>query len=99
MEPVPERSSNSEQQLQLLVEGVREYAIFLLDPQGRVATWNQGAQRIQGYSFNEIRGKHFAIFYPPEDVERGKPDYELRVAAEEGRFEDEGWRLRKDGSR
>src|SRR5205085_11245712 len=99
MEPVPERSSNSEPQLQLLVEGVREYAIFLLDPQGRVATWNQGAQRIQGYTFNEIRGKHFAIFYPPEDVERGKPDYELRVAAEEGRFEDEGWRLRKDGSR
>lgn len=82
-----------------MVESVRDYAIFLLDSEGRVTTWNQGAQRIKGYTFDEIRGRHFSVFYPPEDIESGKPDYELKVAAQEGRFEDEGWRVRKDGSR
>ena len=99
MEPAPDRALKPEQQLQLLVESVRDYAIFLLDAQGRVASWNQGAQRIKGYTFDEIRGRHFSVFYPREDIERGKPDFELKVAAQEGRFEDEGWRLRKDGSR
>ena len=94
-----DRTSNTEYQLQMLVESVRDYAIFLLDPQGHIVTWNQGAQRIKGYTFDEIRGRHFSVFYPPEDIERGKPAYELKVAAQEGRFEDEGWRLRKDGSR
>jgi PAS domain S-box-containing protein len=83
----------------LLVESVKDYAIFMLDPQGRVATWNAGAERIKGYRAPEILGKHFSIFYPPEDVAAGKCDRELEVAAGEGRFEDEGWRLRKDGSR
>ena len=99
MESIPDRASNTEYQLQMLVESVRDYAIFLLDPGGHIVTWNQGAQSIKGYTFDEIRGRHFSIFYPREDIESGKPDYELRVAAQDGRFEDEGWRLRKDGSR
>lgn len=101
MEPHPERSWKAEHQhqLQLLVESIEDYAIFLLDTQGRVMTWTKSAERINGYSFGEIRGRHFSVFYPPEDIERGKPDYELKVTAEVGRFEDEGWRIRKDGSR
>jgi PAS domain S-box-containing protein len=83
----------------LLVASVRDYAIFHLDPQGHIRSWNAGAQRIKGYTASDIIGKHFSIFYPPTDVRRGKPDYELRVAIEEGRYEEEGWRVRKDGSR
>src|SRR5215207_6975994 len=83
----------------LLVESVRDYAIFLLDPQGHIRSWNPGAERIKGYSASDIIGKHFSIFYPPTDIRRGKPDYELRVAIEEGRYEEEGWRVRKDGTR
>jgi PAS domain S-box-containing protein len=82
----------------LLVESAKDYAIFVLDPNGVVATWNEGAQRIKGYRADEIIGKHFSIFYPPEDIVAGKCEMELRVAAAEGRFEDEGIRLRKDGS-
>src|SRR5438477_9106123 len=82
----------------LLVERVQDYAIFALDPPGYVETWNEGARRIKGYSEQEIIGRHFSTFYPREDVERGKPPRELEVAAREGRFEDEGWRIRKDGS-
>ncbi len=90
----------SEEQLRLLVETVQDYAIFLLDPDGRVATWNLGAQRIKGYQASEIIGKHFSVFYPEEDLRSGKPQMELEVATATGRFEDEGgWRLRKDGSR
>jgi PAS domain S-box-containing protein len=85
--------------LRLLVEGAKDYAIFLLDPDGRVASWNPGAERIKGYRAEEIIGQHFSRFYPQEALDRGWPDYELRVARAEGRFEDEGWRLRKDGSR
>jgi len=81
-----------------LVESVKDYAIFMLDREGNVATWNQGAMRIKGYTADEIRGKHFSIFYPAKDVEQGKPQHELKVAATEGRFEDEGWRVRKDGT-
>ena len=89
----------SEERFRLLVEGARDYAIFMLDPEGRVATWNSGAERIKGYRAEEILGRHFSIFYPQESVDRGKPQHELEVAAGEGRFEDEGWRIRKDGSR
>jgi PAS domain S-box-containing protein len=84
---------------QLLVESVRDYAIFLLDPQGHVATWNAGAERIKGYKADEIIGRHFSVFYPEEKVAEGFPQHELAVAARGGRFEDEGWRIRKDGSR
>jgi PAS domain S-box-containing protein len=84
---------------QLLVESVRDYAIFLLDPQGHVATWNAGAERIKGYKADEIIGRHFSVFYPEEKVAEGFPQHELDVAARGGRFEDEGWRIRKDGSR
>ena len=83
----------------LLVESVEEYAIFMLGPEGHVVTWNAGAQRIKGYEAQEIVGQHYSVFYDPEDVGRGKPDWQLRVAAAEGRVEDEGWRVRKDGSR
>jgi PAS domain S-box-containing protein len=82
----------------LLVESVQDYAIFMLDPAGRVATWNVGAERIKGYSAREITGKHFSAFYPPEDVAAGKCERELEIATREGRFEEEGWRVRKDGS-
>ncbi|HVX38289.1 MAG TPA: PAS domain-containing sensor histidine kinase [Gemmatimonadaceae bacterium] len=84
---------------ELLVDSVMDYAIFALDPNGYILTWNSGAQRIKGYAPQEIIGKHFSIFYPPEKVAEGFPDYELREAARTGRFEDEGWRIRKDGSR
>ncbi|HEX6549018.1 MAG TPA: PAS domain-containing sensor histidine kinase [Candidatus Dormibacteraeota bacterium] len=84
--------------LRLLVDNVRDYAIFLLDPQGNVASWNEGAARIKGYRAAEIIGRHFSTFYPEEDVRAGKPDWELVAATREGRFEDEGWRVRKDGT-
>jgi len=89
----------SEERFRLLVEGVRDYAIFMLDPQGRVASWNTGAQKNKGYSADEIIGKHFSVFYPPEVAASGWPAEELELALERGSFEDEGWRLRKDGSR
>lgn len=82
-----------------LVESVRDYAIFFLDPTGHVVTWNIGAERIKRYSADEIIGKHFSIFYPEIDKKNDKPGMELRVASKVGRFEDEGWRIRKDGSR
>jgi PAS domain S-box-containing protein len=88
-----------ESQFDQLVEGVRDYAILLLDVNGNVASWNQGAERIKGYAAAEIIGQHFSKFYVPESIERGWPEYELNVARREGRFEDEGWRARKDGSR
>jgi PAS domain S-box-containing protein len=88
----------SEERFRLLVEGVQDYAIFMLDPQGIVAGWNAGAERIKQYRAVEIIGRHFSVFYPPEAIARGWPQRELELAAGEGRFEDEGWRLRKDGS-
>ena len=93
------RAEENAQRFQLLVESVKDYAIFILDPSGYVTTWNAGAERIKGYTAEEIVGKHFSIFYPPEDVAAGKCEVELEVAAREGRCEDEGWRVRKDGSR
>jgi PAS domain S-box-containing protein len=77
---------------------VKDYAIFMLDTEGHIASWNQGAARIKGYSADEILGKHFSIFYTPEEVASGKCEYELKEAALTGRFEDEGWRVRKDGT-
>src|SRR5438876_2637937 len=94
-----EQLRESEERFRLLVEGVRDYAIFMLDSQGRVKSWNPGAERIKGYTAEEILGQHFSRFYTREDIERGKPDHGLQMAAAQGRFEDEGWRLRKDGSR
>ncbi|MEA2642543.1 MAG: hypothetical protein QOF51_3937 [Chloroflexota bacterium] len=88
----------SEERFRLLVSSVRDYAIFMLDPDGRVSSWNEGAQRIKGYTAADIIGRHFSQFYPPEDLEAGKPAMELEVALAEGRFEDEGWRVRKDGT-
>jgi PAS domain S-box-containing protein len=88
----------TEQRFRLMVESVVDYAIFMLDPQGRVTSWNAGAQRIKGFAAEEIVGQHLSRFYAQEDLEQGKPARELALAAAEGHFEDEGWRLRKDGS-
>jgi diguanylate cyclase (GGDEF)-like protein/PAS domain S-box-containing protein len=87
----------SEMRFRLLVDGASDYAIYMLDPMGRVTSWNAGAERIKGYKPEEIIGEHFSRFYPPEDVAAGKPDLALNIATRDGHFEDEGWRLRKDG--
>ncbi|ATB33644.1 sensor histidine kinase [Melittangium boletus] len=92
------RLRQSEERFRVLVDSVKDYAIFMLDPQGRVMTWNNGAARLKGYTAQEIIGQHFSRFYPPEDVASGKPAMELEIAIQEGRFEEEGWRLRKDGT-
>ncbi len=91
--------AKSEETFRSLLTSVKDYAIFMLDPQGRISSWNAGAERIKGYKAEEIIGQHFSRFYLPEDLERGKPEMELKEAAAQGRFEDEGWRVRKDGSR
>jgi PAS domain S-box-containing protein len=83
----------------LLVNRVKDYAIFALDPNGYILSWNRGAQRLKGYTPEEIIGKHFSVFYPPEDVQSGKLEHELSVAATTGEYEEEGWRIRKDGTR
>ena len=89
----------AEKQLRLLVDSAKDYAIFMLDSSGQIASWNPGAERIKGYKANEIIGRHFSCFYPLEDVKNGKPERELQKAIAEGRYEEEGWRIRKDGSR
>ena len=89
----------SERRYRLLIEGVKDYAIFMLTPDGHIASWNRGAERTKGYRAEEIIGRHFSCFYPEEDIRKGKPEQELRTAIDEGRVEDEGWRVRKDGSR
>ena len=89
----------SEERFRLMVEGVKDYAIFMLDPGGCVTTWNDGAERIEGYEEAEILGRHFSVFYPEEDVERGHPEEVLRAALAEGRHVEEGQRVREDGSR
>jgi PAS domain S-box-containing protein len=89
----------SEEQFKILVQGVTDYAIYMLDPEGRVASWNAGAQRIKGYQPEEIIGHHFSRFYSEEDLRSGVPRQALETAAREGRFEKEGWRVRKDGTR
>jgi len=85
----------NDEMFRLLVENVRDYGIFLLDPQGIVTTWNVGAQNIKGYTKDEIVGRHFSVFYTPDAIARHWPQQELKLAVEHGRFEDEGWRLRK----
>ena len=89
----------TEKRFHLLVENARDYAIFMMDTSGRVISWNPGAERLKGYRADEIIGRSFSLFYAPEDVVLGKPDEALRAAAAQGRFESEGWRIRKDGSR
>ena len=92
-------SAESEKIYRRLVGEIREYAIFMIDPNGIVLTWNAGAERLKGYSAEEVIGQHFSRFYRDEDVRAGKPQQELEAALKKGRIEDEGWRLRKDGSR
>lgn len=94
-----ERQRESEELIGLLIDSVRDYAIFILDPEGKVATWNLGARRIKGYEADEIIGRHFSAFYPEEDLADRKPERELALAREHGAIEDEGWRIRKDGTR
>jgi PAS domain S-box-containing protein len=89
----------SEERFRLLVQGVEDYAIFMLDPEGRITSWNEGAERIYGYGAKENLGEHFSVLYTQEDVERGYPEEELRIATEHGSHEEEGVRVRKDGSR
>lgn len=101
--PQPSRSASftgslDEEALRLLVESTVDYAIFMLDPEGTIVSWNAGAERIKGYSADEIIGRHFSAFYPAEAIARDWPGQELREAAKVGRLEDEGWRVRKDGS-
>ncbi|RYY66590.1 MAG: PAS domain-containing sensor histidine kinase, partial [Chitinophagaceae bacterium] len=89
----------SEERFRALVEQVIDYGIFLMDEKGRIVSWNEGARRIKGYEAREIIGKYFSIFYLEEDIILGKPAHELKVARQEGKYEEEGWRIRKDGSR
>jgi PAS domain S-box-containing protein len=90
---------HSEERYRLLVDGIKDYAILMLDPEGLVTSWNKGAERIKGYQADEIIGRHFSQFYPQKDVAGGKPQAELAAAVADGRLEDEGWRLRRDGTR
>jgi PAS domain S-box-containing protein len=92
------KQQESETNFRYLVETVKDYAIYLLDPQGYIVSWNDGAERIKGYTAEEIIGQHFSRFYVDEDIECGHPDYELILTEAQGRYEEEGWRLRKDGS-
>ncbi len=94
-----ERLRQSEARFHALVDAITDYAIFLLDDEGRVSSWNPGAERIKGYSEEEVQNRHFSIFYPQDDVAAGKPERELRFALRDGRFEEDGWRVRKDGTR
>jgi two-component system CheB/CheR fusion protein len=94
-----EQLAKSEERFRLLVEAVSEYAIFMLDSEGRVSSWNEGARRLKGYEYSEIVGQNFSKFYLPEDVRSGHPKEELEIARREGKYQEEGWRLRKDGSR
>jgi PAS domain S-box-containing protein len=89
----------TEDSFRQLVESLKDYAIVMLDPDGHVASWNAGAERFKGYRAEEIIGQHFSCFYPPEAVAAGLPEQELKAAAKDGRFEDEGWRVRKDGKK
>lgn len=94
-----EALKESEERHRLMIENVKDYAIFMLDHKGRIMSWNAGAHRIKGYTADEIIGKYFSIFYPEEDIISGKPARELKIAIAEGKYEEEGWRLRKDGTR
>src|SRR6266849_2515433 len=95
----PAAPIGSDQMFRILVQGVSEYAIYMLDPDGNIANWNLGGERIKGYSGAEVIGKHFSMFYTEEDRAAGEPERTLATALREGRFEGEGWRVRKDGTR
>jgi len=95
---IEENLRQSEERYRSLVEQVTDYGIFMLDEKGRIISWNEGARRIKGYEAKEVIGKYFSIFYPEEDILNGKPSHELKVARAEGKYEEEGWRIRKDGS-
>ncbi len=101
LQPVlsPTRATDFDGRFQLLVEAVIDYGIFILDPTGHVVSWNSGAEKLKGYTREQILGQHFSVFYPPEVVAAGWPQEELRRARQQGRFEDEGWRVRRDGTR
>ena len=86
-------------QFQIVVNGVVDYAIYLLEPDGTIASWNTGGERIKGYTSAEVLGRNFSIFYTPEDINNRVPEHALRTAEAEGKFESEGWLLRKDGTR
>src|SRR5688572_5912985 len=90
---------HQEQRLRLIVEGVRDHAISMLDPDGRIVTFNRAAQQIKGHALEDVRGQYFGLFFTPEDRASGLPELELKTAREHGRYEGEGWRQRKDGSR
>jgi len=90
---------SSEEKYRLLVSGITDYAIFMLDPAGHVMTWNEGARAVKGYTADEVIGKHFSIFYPEDSIQNGWPAQELEIAKHQGRFVEEGWRVRKDGSK
>lgn len=94
-----QRLIESERRFRLLVSGVTDYAIYMLDLDGRISSWNSGAERFKQYREPEVLGRHFSMFYTPTDVEQGKPERALRIAQQQGRYEDQGWRVRKDGSR
>ncbi len=94
---IADETLGTDDSFRLLVDNVRDYAIILLDPSGKVVSWNAGAEFIKGYRAEEIIGKHFSCFYTPDAIQRGLPEHELEIAAKEGRFEDEGWRVAKDG--
>src|SRR5438874_5521743 len=91
-------SQTSEEEFHLLVESIKDYAIFMINTTGHILSWNKGAERIKGYSASEIIGKHISIFYTDDEIQRGEPERNLKITKEEGRFETEGWRMRKDGS-
>src|SRR5437764_370078 len=99
MHHLPSGLGQDEESFRLLVEGVNDYAIFMLDPSGRIRTWNAGARRIKQYRPEEIIGQHFSIFYPEAERPAGSSEHELEEAERNGRYEDEGWRVRKDGTR
>jgi PAS domain S-box-containing protein len=99
LERALERLGETERSFELLVNGVTDYALYMLDPNGYIVSWNAGAQRIKGYEASDIIGRHFSVFYTNEDIDAGIPARGLRTAAREGRFEMEGWRVRRDGSR
>jgi PAS domain S-box-containing protein len=96
---IDRRAPPADEAFRLLVSGVREYAIYMLDPTGVIVTWNDGARWIKGYEEHEIIGKHFSVFFEQADVDAGKPEWELAVAERDGQLEDEGWRVRRDGTR
>src|SRR5580692_5492359 len=98
-EPFTDSRDESREHLLQLIENIKDYAIFMLDARGHVASWNSGAERLKGYTAKEIIGRHFSCFYPAEAIARRKPELELRQAIEAGYTEDEGWRIRKDGTR